>query len=253
MDALRIFAALTRVCNPPDPLSSIAGYHEKKVNRGDLWGLLHSVIAPKQIPTPVHERLAEVARHHLDQEPWSDKHYLILTTNYDRLMEVALDRWDVPYVVLLNRPDQKDLQKPFFKRWRNSPAGSRPRQATAGGVREQHTETGGAALPFTSEHFVLRAESRLAVVYKIHRSPAPDSRYNEEGDEIIISENDYVNFMAIGNPIPSDVLNTLKAKPVLFLGYSLNDWNLRSIFQSIRRKRAYPEGRHVRQPGIPHL
>src|SRR5207248_1851088 len=85
-------------------------------------------------------------------------------------------------------------------------------------------------------------QSRLAIVYKIHGSLTPQSIYNEEGDEIIISENDYVNFMSLGNPFPSDILTPLKNKPLLFLGYSLSDWNVRSIFQSIRRKRANPRG-----------
>jgi hypothetical protein len=62
-----------------------------------------------------------------------------------------------------------------------------------------------------------------------------------DDDGVVISENDYVEYISQMNTsqgtIPAYVNNLMQAKPFLFLGYSLSDWNVRSVFETLRKKR----------------
>jgi SIR2-like domain len=87
--------------------------------------------------------------------------------------------------------------------------------------------------------FTLQDIGKLVVVYKIHGCLAPDIDAQNEG--IIISDNDYVNYVSQMSTqegaIPAHVHALMQGKPFLFLGYSLNDWNVRSIFETLTKKR----------------
>ena len=77
------------------------------------------------------------------------------------------------------------------------------------------------------------------VVYKIHGCLTAGQDLAD--DSVIISDNDYVDYisrMATNEGVvPAYVGTLIRRKPFLFLGYSLNDWNVRSMFQMIVRKR----------------
>jgi SIR2-like protein len=79
------------------------------------------------------------------------------------------------------------------------------------------------------------------VIYKIHGCLYPKLK-REEADGVIISDNDYVSYikqMGKGSSvIPSNVNTLINNKPFVFLGYSLNDWNIRSSFETMREKRS---------------
>jgi hypothetical protein len=62
--------------------------------------------------------------------------------------------------------------------------------------------------------------------------------YLEIPESIVLTENDYLDFMIklsdVEHPIlPSDVNDALALKALLFVGYSLADWNFRVLFRSI--------------------
>src|SRR6185436_13834310 len=89
---LKLLAQVTRIANPPEPLTSLASYYEERRGREKLWKLLSGVMSRKERPTETHRLFARAAQHHLAQEGAND--YLIITTNYDSLMEIALDEFE---------------------------------------------------------------------------------------------------------------------------------------------------------------
>jgi SIR2-like domain len=226
--ALKLLAESTGIANPPDVLTNITSYFESVSGRDSLWDNLKSVISSKDRPTRTHEMLATAAKCHLSQKRTRD--YLIITTNYDCLMEKALDDLSVPYVVLLTRKSDQKVIARFSEKipdyqWYED--------------QNNKGETNGKL----AKDFFLEKSSlgNLVVISKIHGCLNQKLK-REEADGVIISDNDYINYikqMGQGNSlIPSYVNTLMNNKPFLFLGYSLNDWNIRSIFETMREKRS---------------
>jgi hypothetical protein len=228
LQMLQLLAKVTRIANPPEALTSIASYFERLEGRKDLWELLKQVISSKKTPTRTHKLLAEAANYHLHQKGAGD--YLVITTNYDCLMEKALDDPDlkVPYVVLTTRKgdpkvlircsenvDNRDLLRDRY--WNKSYPSS----------------------------FVLSKSQSLVIIYKMHGCLHPDLSFEDEG--LVISDNDYVDYVSQMSKIgiiPATVSELMRDKRLWFLGYSLSDWNVRSIYETVKLK-SNPDGKNL--------
>ena len=218
LQMLQLLAKVTRIANPPEALTSIASYYERLQGRKDLWELLRQVIGPKKTPTRTHRLLAEAALHQLNQKGASD--YLVITTNYDLLMENALDDLKIPYIVLTTKKlDSKVLircsenveNREFLRK------------------KYWNTEYPG--------RFVLSKPQSVVIIYKIHGCLHPDFGFDDEG--LVVSDNDYVDYvsrMSSSGMIPATVGDLMREKRLWFLGYSLSDWNVRSIYETIKNK-----------------
>jgi hypothetical protein len=85
----------------------------------------------------------------------------------------------------------------------------------------------------------------MVVLYKMHGCLY--SQLSKEQDSVVITDTDYVNFisrMSTGNcVVPGHVAKLMTGKQFLFLGYSFNDWNVRSVYEMMveRRDRDKPE------------
>jgi hypothetical protein len=208
----KVFAEVTGLTQSTDPLTSIAEFHQYKTDRDSLRTLLADVFKNKVNPTKTHELVARAAKRHLANEFAED--YLIITTNYDALMEKALDAEKVPYVVIT--VDRKRRAHAFFS-----------------GLEQRELDTlKKRNPPVPARQFVLNRVARtLAIVFKMHGclNPAFDSP-----DGIIITEADYVSFISnLEDAVPAAVGALLPNKRLLFLGYSFSDWNIRSVYESM--------------------
>lgn len=232
---LRILAKVTRIANPPESLTSIASYYEKYLGRQPLWDLLREIISGKDTPTRTHKMLAQAARHHLLRDPGSD--YLIITTNYDRLMEQALDDTrdlndtednGIPYIVLTTRkgPDPKVLMRCSKKVKKGETL-----------VKENSN------VEYPSGFTLSDMKQSLVAIYKIHGDVSPELQFSDDG--VVISDNDYIDYVSQmstkGGMIPSYVSRLMRQRPLWFLGYSLSDWNVRSIYETVKAK-SDPDG-----------
>jgi len=218
IETLQLLAKVTRIANPPETLTSIASYYERLEGRQDLWNLLADVIRSKKTPTRTHKLLAEAAKHHLAQKGATD--YLIITTNYDCLMETALDALKVPYIVLTTR---KSDPKVLLRCSENVENREMLRN------RYWNREYPG--------NFVLSKAQSVVIIYKIHGCLHPDINFENEG--LVVSDNDYVDYvtqMSKIGIIPATVSELMREKRFWFLGYSLSDWNVRSIYETIKQK-----------------
>ena len=218
IEILQLLAKVTRIANPPEALTSIASYYERLEGRQDLWNLLADVIRSKKTPTRTHKLLAEAAKHHLAQKGATD--YLIITTNYDCLMETALDALKVPYIVLTTR---KSDPKVLLRCSENVENREMLRN------RYWNREYPG--------NFVLSKAQSVVIIYKIHGCLHPDITFENEG--LVVSDNDYVDYvtqMSKIGIIPATVSELMREKRFWFLGYSLSDWNVRSIYETIKQK-----------------
>jgi SIR2-like domain len=223
VNTLKRLGRITRLADPPDPLTSITSYYENKVGRDSLWFNLGRVISGKNQTTNTHALIAAAAKQHSAQHSRPAQDYLILTTNYDCLMEDALDKAKVDYVVLtMRKSDQKVLVR-FSD-------GIDDHEK----LSKEHTEK------FYPQQFYMEKTEPLVLVCKMHGCLNP--RLNLADDGVIISDNDYVDYIEQMNStqgtIPAYVRKIMQDKPFLFLGYSFGDWNVRSVFQSIRKKRS---------------
>jgi hypothetical protein len=149
--------------------------------------------------------------------------YLIITSNYDCLMEEALDKLGVPYAVLVTR---KRDQKVILRLSQAIPNAER--------LIERYSEK-----TFPS-NFTLSKPLSTVIIYKIHGCLSPELKETDDG--VVISDSDYVNYISQmstnAGVIPAHVTSLMENKAFLFLGYSLSDWNVRSIFETVKTKRS---------------
>ena len=225
----KLAVELTGFGSPTEPLSAVSRHYEKRGNRAELRELLTEIFGNKQTATPTHALIARAARHHLSRAPAAaERHYCILTTNYDSLMEAALSAERVPFVVLTTRGDDGLVCASF--------GGDLP----GGAELEAHN---GPAPPgdFLLD---LPGDLRLTILYKMHGSL--DATVDREVDSVVISDRDYVRFIArmwgeAMGVIPAEVSRVMERNEFLFLGYSLRDWNVRGIFEKVLESRKFKD------------
>lgn len=220
IEMLKLLANESGIANPPDPLTSITGYYESVSDRDSLWKNLR-FIGTKSTLSKTHRLLAAAAKQYIDQTEAFDD-YLIITTNYDCLMEAALDALDVPYAVLVTRrSDQKVLVR-FSNKLKDA---AKLNQKNS---KKQYPN-----------YFNLSKPMKLVVLYKIHGCLNPGLEVTD--DSVVISDSDYINYISqMGTNqgvIPAYVTSLMENRRFLFLGYSLSDWNVRSIYETLKKKR----------------
>jgi SIR2-like domain len=241
---LRSVAGLAGVS--PAPLSSLSAFFEAVRHRTTLLDRLGEILRNKERPTPTHEVVARAAHWHLKPRrkmksgralPPGQGHYLIMTTNYDCLVEHALH---IPYVVLTMG------QKDFMVRARFGNMSDTAQRAfmNANPPRRPGLFTLEQPTP-ASQDIAGGTDSpaRLAIIYKVHGCISDWA--NGRNDSIVISDNDYVTnisrFSDNDGVIPAcvtEILSSAERPYFLFMGYSLRDWNVRGMLRAVRSKRA---------------
>jgi SIR2-like domain len=196
-------------------LLRIAQYVTNDSGLGALYGDLHKVFDANYPPTPLHGFLAALPA---DLEKKGYPHgLLVVTTNYDDLMERAFQEAKQPFDVVTYV-----AQGPHRGRFLHRPPEGMPK-----------------LIDKPNEFEDLSLEQR-PVILKIHGAV---NRIDWREDSYVIAEDDYIDYLArttdIANVLPAALLSKLKESNLLFLGYSLSDWNLRVILHRIWSARAF--------------
>jgi hypothetical protein len=178
-------------------LAKIASYYEIRAHRTLLVRRLRDVFSRRYSHGPIHDFLAE-----------SPKPLLIVTTNYDTLIEQAFQQRDRPYH-LVTHPERDDYAGSvlWWKPGAKEPKIERPRE-----------------LPLSLED--------TSIIYKMHGTVNLRSSWNS----FVITEEDYVRFLASmtdRQAIPARFMMHFQESAFLFLGYGLRDWNLRVLLENL--------------------
>ena len=220
-EVLRRAAAVTGLASPAPSLLSVASYYSYAFGAENLWLRLKTLFENKGEPPRVHRMVACVAWYYLSRQ--RPKDYLIITTNYDRLVELALKKANVPYCVLVVDKDKERVEATFsdgFQEYlkRNDEDFKEFRE----GIQKHPTNCYPGSHP------------PIVIVYKIHGCLYPP---RNDCRSVILTDDDYVEYMrknGLGNSqIPVWVKLLIERKGFLFMGYSFSDWNVRGWYTSL--------------------
>ena len=208
-------------CPRPKPeldLARVSQYGDTFLGTGQLYEELRSLFGRKYRPTDAHHFLASLCSPKPQESRPEDRYPLIVTTNYDDLMEQALEESKHDFDLIFYDPDDQSRGRFWHK-----PPGRDP--ASIGSPNEY-------SYPFFEQR---------AVVLKIHGTI---DRSNEEHESFVITEDHYIEYLAeepLERLLPPRLIRKLRTNHLLFLGYSLRDWNLRVFLRRLRRspKTAY--------------
>ena len=201
-------AAFASVSADPQDLTDllkVAAYYEQSSGRDALRDELHSVLARPFAPGPLHRLLASI-----------DGLHLIVTTNYDTLLERAFTEANRPFDLVVY-PKDSDQSGSCVLHW---PAG--------------------AAEPRTLSPDDLQVDlEQTTVIFKMHGTIDDRSAPRPLYDNFVITEDDYIEFlsrMTSGTAVPKTFLRYFRGRSFLFLGYSLADWNMRVVLRNLGRE-----------------
>lgn len=183
-------------------LAKVASYYAVVSGRRTLRERLHEVLSHEFTFGLLHGYLASV--------PAS---LLIVTTNYDSLLEQAFQAAGRKYDLVIHPSDRKDIANAV---WWWPHGASEP---TAVAPNELDLD--------------LEQKDRNTIIYKMHGTVKPGT---SDWDSFVITEEDYVDFlsrMTSKTAIPSVFYNYFRTRSFLFLGYGLGDWNLRVILKNL--------------------
>jgi hypothetical protein len=194
------------------------------LGRGDVafYRQLHSVFARDEKtqndyePTSLHRFLAELpalrVRRGLDPCP-----QLIVTTNYDDLVEQAFTDAGEPFDVVY-----------YLAQGEVGPGGRRKHQG-----KFVHVDPSGARrIVTTPKKYVDANLAERTVILKIHGAARPEATE----DSWVITEDHYIDYLTrtnLSDLIPVKLLEKLLSSNFLFLGYAMKDWNLRVMLHRI--------------------
>jgi len=182
------------------------------LDEGPLYEKLHTVFAVAAPPTSVHELIAQLPFPTRIDCRAENRHPLIVTTNYDDLMETALRKSGREFDCVFFDPDHR-------------PGGGFYHRTSTGSVRPIEDPNGDAS-PFC-EH--------RPTLLKIHGTI---DRQKREFEGFVITEDQYIEYLAaqpLEKLLPSTLLAKLRNNHMLFLGYSLRDWNCRVFLRRLKR------------------
>jgi hypothetical protein len=195
-------------------LARVSQYVAVMIGLGPLYEELHSVFDADYPPTPVHQFLAGVPA--ILRAKGYPPHQLIVTTNYDDVLERAFEEADEPFDLVSYVSEGEHRGK--FLHW--SP------------------ETEARLVEKPNEYRDLSPDQR-SVILKIHGAvnrTIPDA----EQDSYVITEDHYIDYLTrtnVPNLLPVKLAAKLRRSHILFLGYGLRDWNLRVILHRIWEER----------------
>jgi hypothetical protein len=182
-------------------LARVSQYVAALLGDGSLRDELRDVFGGNFPPTYFHRFLARLARG-VREASGARECMLIVTTNYDNLLERAFIDADEPYEVITYIAQGAD--RGLF------------RHVTVDGepvVIRKPNEYAGFRL------------DRQTVIAKVHGSVDP-----LHGDSFVITEDHYIDYLTradVSAMFPITLAAKLMKSHFLFLGYSLRDWNLR--------------------------
>jgi hypothetical protein len=184
-------------------LARVSQYMAALMGEGALGEKLHDVFDADYPPTHLHHFLAQLSRK-TRESGLARECMLIVTTNYDDSLERAFSKEGEPYDLVTYIALGKDCGR--FRHTR--PDGSQTL------IRRPNEYDG-----FQIHH--------RPVIAKLHGAV---DRINGEGS-FVITEDHYIDYIAratnLGKLLPITLRSKLKNSHMLFLGYSLRDWNLR--------------------------
>jgi hypothetical protein len=204
-------AARGRYPVPGDPnLLRVSQYVDAARGEDELYLYLREVFESDCPPTSLHRLLARVARL-LGQAGLPQ--LLVVTTNYDDLVERAFAEEGLEYDVV------------WYEAKHNAAAHGRflhraPRKKRVAIARPNK---------YTGLPVVLERPALLKLHGCLDRESAGDDSY-------VITEDGYIDYLSggdVGALIPIALWQRMTSSSLLFLGYSLSDWNLRVILNRI--------------------
>ncbi len=195
-------------------LTKVAQYYSVVGGRQALNEELHGIFNCDYPLTSLHTFLASV-----------EAPLLMVTTNYDDLVERALDEQNRqlgdqarPYDVVIHTTDVNSGDRLLW--W--SYGDDEPREVAPNKLDiDLSTRT---------------------VIYKMHGAV---DRKQAVRDSYVITEDDYIDFLARmtrNKAVPSIFAELFQSRHFLFLGYGLNDWNLRVVLNRIEKDLRRPKG-----------
>jgi hypothetical protein len=198
-----------------DNLLRVSQYVVAMNGSGPLRDELHGMLDKDYPLTPLQRFFAELPTA-LATPTKPARPLLVVTTNYDDLLERAYRQAGVPFDVVTYIAEGDERGK-FM-----------------------HTPHEGAPClivkPDEYQALSIEATSRAlqrAIILKVHGAV---DRVNPEGDSYVIAEDHYIDYLAQATAatlLPKQLSNKIFGSHILFLGYSLRDWNLRAILQRI--------------------
>jgi hypothetical protein len=185
-----------------DDLAKVASYYQENSDRRTLRTRLCRVFEKEYRPGQVHQFLADL-----------EIPLLIVTTNYDDLIERAFESKEPPkpYHLVVHPTEHKEYDASVLW-WK--PGADEP---------EAHPP---ATLPLWL--------TDTTIIYKMHGSV---DRQTNRWNSFVITEEDYVDFlsrMTGEKAVPKHLMLEFKKRYFLFLGYGLQDWNLRVILKNLK-------------------
>ena len=195
-------------------LTKVAQYYSVVGGRDALNEELHNIFNCDYQPTSLHTFLADVPAP-----------LLIVTTNYDDLIERALDEKNReagaavrPYDVVIHTTEVNS------------------------GDRLLHWSYGAGEPREVNPNKLDLDLGERTIIYKMHGAV---DRRQPSRDQYVITEDDYIDFLARmtkNKAIPAIFAEAFQTRHFLFLGYGLNDWNLRVVLNRIERDLRRPKG-----------
>ena len=196
----------------------------------DLHEALSEIFDADYDPGPVHVFLARAAKILRDRGELQ----VILTTNYDDLLERALDEAGEPYDLITYIASAPAEYRGRFMHWA-PPAkpGEPPPEPKV--IEDANTYSLGA------EKRTVIVKLHGAVQRSLSEKPEdnggpPEVQGEEKIESYVITEDDYIEYLTntdIAGRLPIAVTQKLRNSSYLFLGYGMKDWNLRAILRRL--------------------
>lgn len=192
-----------------DDLVRVSEFVTLTVGKFPLYEELRRLFDADYPPTAVHRFLAEapaIMSSHHDPPP----HQLIVTTNFDDLLERAFSDQDEPFDLV-----SYDADGEYRGKFMHHPHDGVP-QVIADPTR----------------YFDVSTEQRT-VILKVFGGI---DRTDQRRDSFVITEDQYIDYLArtdVSKLFPITLVEQLRRSHCLFLGYSLRDWTLRVILNRI--------------------
>lgn len=201
-----------------DNLLRVSWYTANDRDPQTLYYYLQDVFNSNFEPTSVHKMLASLPKR-LARKGFPNRYQIIVTTNYDDVLERAFEAEDEEFDVLYFQAKGDDAG--FFYHL--------PHNQEGRVIRNPHDYSD---LPIDTGQ-----GSQRTVIVKIHGALI---RSGPERSSYVVTEDDYIDYLArvkMPQPLPKVLEAELQKNRFLFLGYSLKDWNLRVFLRRIAQGR----------------